>query len=318
MELLIPPPDAIPFGLRALKAIAVADGRFDASERDLLRTMLRLFGADHDLDALPPIEPDELAREIRDPALRRQLVRGMIILSIIDGEASPAEAALVERYAAALGVGGSDLTALRHLAEGRLLVARFDIARRFFAREKMVEMAKQKGLRWLGRTLAVMAGVAEDAGMAAPYRALGDAPEGSLGRAYHDFVVRNQFSFPGEKGAPPEAVVFHDLTHVLSGYDTDPAGEMLVLAFHAGCRREENDPFSFLLFGIAEFHLGLGMSPVASSTKGMFDPPKVLRALARGRGCAIDPTKGWDPWPVMHRPLDELRREYGIAPLDAD
>lgn len=317
MELLIPPPDVIPFGLRALKAVASADGNFDASERALLRTMQGFFGADHDLDALAPIEPEALARAVSDPVLRRQLVRGMIILSIIDGEASPAEARVVEGYAAALGIGGPDLTALKHLAEGRLLVARFDIARRFFAREKMVEMTRQKGLRWLGKTLASMAGVVENAGIAAPYRALKDAPEGSLGRAYHDFTVQNQFSFPGEKGAPPEAVVFHDLTHVLSGYGADPAGEMQVLAFHAGCRREENDPFSFLLFGIAEFHLGLGMSPVATTAKGMFDPPKVLRALARGRGCAIDPTMGWDPWPVMHRPLEELRREYAIAPLDA-
>jgi ubiquinone biosynthesis protein Coq4 len=181
----------------------------------------------------------------------------------------------------------------------------------------MTELTKQRGVGWLAKTLATLAGIAEDPPTAARFRALERAPAGSLGRAYFDFTIKNQFSFPGEKGAPPEPVVYHDLTHVLSGYDTDPSGEMQVLAFHTGCRREEHDPFSFLMFGIAEFHLGISMSPVASPTKGMFDPVKVFRALQRGRACKIDPTKGWDPWPVMDRPLADLRAEYGIPPLEA-
>lgn len=316
MDIHIPPPELIPYGLRAMKMVAAADGIFGEAERGLLRTVQQVVGSSHDVDALPPIEPEELAQHLVDPALRRQIVRGMIILSIVDGEASAAEARVVERFAAALGIDSPDVGALQHIADGRLVVARFDIARRFFAREKMTELTRQKGLGWLAKTLATMAGVTEDRATAARYRALGQAPAGSLGRAYYDFNVQNQFTLPGEKGAPPEAVVYHDLTHVLSGYGTDPAGEMQVLAFHAGCRREEHDPFSFLMFGIAEFQLGIGMSPVATASKGMFDPPKVFRALQRGRACTIDPTKGWDPWPVMNRPLADLRAEYGIPTLD--
>lgn len=316
MDFVTPPPELIPYGLRALKMVALADGTFGDAERGLLRNMQQMFGASHDVDALPPIEPEELARHVADPALRRQLVRGMVVLSIIDGEASAPEARVVERFAAALGIDSPDLDALRRIADGRLLVARFDIGRRFFAREKMTELTRQKGLAWLAKTVASMAGVTEDRATAARYRALEHAPAGSLGRAYFDFTVQNQFTFPGEKGSPPEAVIYHDLTHVLSGYATDPPGEMQVLAFHAGCRREEHDPFSFLMFGIAEFHLGINMSPVASSARGMFDPPKVFRALQRGRACKIDPTKGWDPWPVMERPLEDLRVEYGIPPLE--
>jgi len=316
MDLHVPPPEIIPYGLRALKAVAMANGTFDEAERALLRTAQGIFGTNHDVDALPPIEPEELARHVVDPALRRQLVRGMVLVSIVDGEASPEEARVVERFASALGIASPDLAALRHLAGGHLLVARFDIGRRFWAREKITEMTKQKGLGWLAKTLAAMAGLAEDRATAARYRALGDAPAGSLGRAYFDFVTGNHFAFPGEKGGTPEAVVFHDLTHVLSGYGTDPAGEMQVLAFHAGCRREEHDPFSFLLFGIAEFHLGISMTPIATGSRGMFDPPRVFRALQRGQACTIDPTMGWDPWPVMDRPLAELRAEYRIPPLE--
>jgi hypothetical protein len=221
----------------------------------------------------------------------------------------------VERFASALGVASPDLGALRNLAERNLIRARFDIARRFFAREKTLEMTREKGLGWLARTLAAMSGLRADEGIASRWRALKDAPAGSLGRAYADFITSNGFSFPGEKGSPPEAVTFHDLTHVLSGYGTDPEGELQVLAFHAGCRREEKDPSSFLMFGIAEFHLGLAMSPVATASRGKLDPALFLAALQRGSACTVDPTDGWDPWPVMNEPLEELRARYGIAPL---
>ncbi len=166
---------------------------------------------------------------------------------------------------------------------------------------------------WLARSFAAMVGLREDAQIAARYRALAGYPEGSLGRAYADFITGNGFSFPGEKGSPPEFIIFHDLTHVLSGYGTDPQGELQVLAFHAGCQREEKDPFSFLMFGIAEFHLGLTLSPVAEGSRGQLDPAQMLAALQRGVACKVDPVDGWDPWPVMRRPLAELRAEYGIS-----
>lgn len=315
MEIHRPPPELLPYGLRALKMIATANGVFDESERDLLMTAQSIFGSQHDLDTLPPITPAELAAAITPPGLRRQLVRGMVVVSLIDGEASPEEAALVERFADALGVATPDLVALRHLADRSLLRARFDIARRFFAREKVIEATKEKGLGWLASALAAMAGIREDAALAARYRALGQYPAGTLGRGYFDFVRGNQFSLPGEKGSPPEIITFHDMTHVLSGYGTDPKGELQVLAFHAGCRREEKDPFGFLMFGIAEFHLGLSMSPVATGSRMQLDPAALFAALQRGAACTIDPTDGWDPWAVMDRPLDELRAEYRISPL---
>ncbi|MCC7538061.1 MAG: hypothetical protein IT379_17680 [Deltaproteobacteria bacterium] len=315
MELLLPDPDVLPYGLRAMKAVALANGTFDDSERTFFDAALSLFGLRIDVDALEPIEPEELARHVVDRGLRRQLVRAMVLLSVVDGEASPAEASLVERYANALGIASLDLTTLRHLADGHLMNARFDIARRFWAREKAVELTRQKGLGWLARSVAAMAGLRADREIGDRWRGLGSLPAGTLGRSYFEFMYANDFSFPGEQGSPPEVIAFHDLTHVLSGYGTDPAGEMCVLAFHAGCRREEKDPFSFLMFGLAQFHMGLQLTPVSPGRRGAFDPAPVMLALRRGAGCRIDPTDGWDPWPVMHRPLDALRLEYGIAPL---
>ncbi|HVY48918.1 MAG TPA: TerB family tellurite resistance protein, partial [Minicystis sp.] len=193
MDMYRPSPEIVPFGLRALKMVAAADGDFSDAERNLLATAQGVFGSAVDVDALGPIEPDELAAHLPEPAMRRQIVRAMVIVSLIDGEASPAEAAVVERFATGLGVDSADLGALRHMADKSLLRARFDIARRFFAREKMVEYTKQKGLGWLARTLTTMAGLREDAAIAARYRALEGAPLGSLGRGYFDFIRSNQF-----------------------------------------------------------------------------------------------------------------------------
>jgi hypothetical protein len=67
------------------------------------------------------------------------------------------------------------------------------------------------------------------------------------------------------------------------------------------------------MFGIAEFHLGLAMSPVAKGSQGKLDPVLLFRAIERGAACTIDPTEGWDPWPVMHEPLESLRARYGIG-----
>jgi hypothetical protein len=317
MQILRPAPEVVPFGLRALKMVAMADGEFSERERDLLATAQHVFGTNVDVDALEPIDPDELGRHLLDAGLRRQIVRAMVVLSLIDGEASPAEAAIVARFAKALGIESPDLENLRELADKHLLVARFDIGRRFWVREKAVEYARAKGLVWVVSTLAALARVREDTAVASRYRALANAPAGSLGRGYADFIERNGYRYPGEKGSPPEFIALHDLTHVLSGYHTDPEGELQVLAFHAGCRREEKDPFAFLMFGIVEFHLGLTISPLVVGSRGKLDPAKMFVALERGAACRIDPTDGWDPWPVMHEPLAELRERYGIRPLEA-
>lgn len=314
MDLQIPEPHVVPFGLRAMKMVATADGIFSDAERRMIDTAQEIFGTHHDLQALAPIEPDELAAVLPHPAQRRQIVRGMIILSLMDGEASPAEAGTIHRFAKGLEVETRDLVTLQSLADRNFVRARFDIARRFWARDKAIEFAREKGVLWLARSLAAMAGLRVDQEIAARYRALEHAPAGSLGRGYFDFVQSNGFTFPGEKGSPPEFIALHDLTHVLSGYGTDPEGELQVLSFHAGCRREEKDPFSFLLFGIAEFHLGLSMSPIATGSRGKLDPSLMFKALQRGTMCTIDPTEGWDPWPVMNEPLAVLRERYNISP----
>jgi hypothetical protein len=226
-----------------MKTVACANGAFDERERSLLATAPGLFGTAHDVDALAPIAPEELAAHAVDPKLREPIVRGTVLPSLVDGEATRDEAAVVD--------GGGR----RRSWESREIGAR-DAERR------------------------------------------GEAVAGAPGRR-----------------AP--LLLYH--LRAREDRRADPAEGLRMaradLAFHAGCRREEKDPFSFLMFGIAEFHLGLAMSPVAKASRGWLDAPTLLAALQSGVACTIDPTDGWDPWPVMARPLDELCAAHRIAPL---
>lgn len=99
---------------------------------------------------------------------------------------------------------------------------------------------------------------------------------------------------------------------MLSGYATDPAGEIQQAAFQAGFVRK--DGFVFLFFGIVQFHLGIKVTPVAEPARGHFDIEKVLVALARGASCEQDLSDRWDFWSAASRPLAQLRSELGITP----
>jgi tellurite resistance protein len=315
MELLIPPPEVVPFGLRALKMVAVADGEFGDRERALLMAAQRMFGTDHDVDALAPITPAELAAALPDnPVLRKQLVFAMLVLSLADGEASPEEAKVVASFRDALGVDAHEVDTFRKVADGQLTMARLDVMRRFWARDHVVTKLKEKGGRWLVRAIATFAKLADDPKLAAEYQALETYPEGTLGREYARFMRDNGFSMPGEKGGAPEVIIIHDLTHVLSGYGTDAAGEICVTAFHAGYRRKE--PFTWILFSMMQFNLGIGMTPLAETARLQFDAPRALEALRRGAAMNADLTDGsWDYRADMKLPLAEVRAKYGIAPL---
>lgn len=313
MELRIPPAEIVPFGLRAMKSVALADGRFDQPERELLAAAQSTLGSSHDIESLTPIELAELARAVVDPHLREQLLSGLIVMTMVDGEPTPAEVRVVEGFANAFGIDATYVKTLRKFVEGHTTAVRFDLARRIWVRGKLAEAWEEGGVRWLARTVVAMARLKEDSALADRHRALAHLPETTLGGAYAAFIRHNGFAFPGEKGGGPAFVLFHDLTHVLSGYDTTPAGETQVAAFHAGARRK--DAFTFIFFVMLQFHLGVRMTPVAPSQHGMFNPQNVLLALQRGAACKIDPTDGWDPWPLMDRPLEAVRAEYGIPPL---
>jgi hypothetical protein len=313
MELVIPTPEQGLLGLRALYAVAVIDGSPTPEERSVLEAGRRLSQADWDLDLLDPIEPDALAAAFpQDAHLRWQLTCALALMSMADAEPTPAEAALVDRFAAALGAENDMVGTVRKLAHEQLKLARLDIYRRFWGRERIMEKLRAEGWSGFLETVRALRRKDENPALTARYRALGELPEGTLGRGYFEFITSNQFSFPGELGHGPEMIAQHDLAHVLGGYGATTREEMAIAFFSAGFRRE--NPMTFVLLSMMQLHLGIATMPGQPVHTGGLDMRLCLEALQRGAAMTFDPSGPWDYWAVVDRPLEALRREYGIGP----
>ena len=315
MELKIPSSEQAYWGLRAMKTVAMADGALDASENHMLESIQRIFGTTHDLEQLAPITPAELARAFPDPQLRRQLVQGLVIMTLIDGKAGPKETALAEQFAQALEVNAPEVKNLRHVLKGAILQLRLDLVRRFWLRPKVEEIWNREGIRGLSKFVRGMMGRYENNKVAARYQGLEHYAPGSLGRSLWEYWQVNGFALPGQKGGAPEQILFHDCAHVLSGYGTAPEEEVQVACFSAGFQRRE--PWIFVFFVLLQFHLGIRMTPITTARTGMFDPLKAMIAIRRGAAMNVDLNNGWDYWPVMSEQVEELRRRYNLLPAEA-
>lgn len=311
MERLELTPSQVTAGLRVMKTVALSDGALREQEVSLLDAAARALGQPCDARALAEIAPSEAAVLMGDRVVRERALQAAMLVSMIDGEVSDAEVRTIESFAAALGVNEARVHNLRQLARGQVRRMWVDLARRSFARPVFEEALRTRGLAGVLKIVLPMVGLGADPELARRYNDLGQLPEGTLGRAYWRFIVENELGFPGE-GPVAEEGVWHDVSHVLGGYGTGPAGEVSVVCFIAGYRRE--DPF-FWLFTIAlQYHLGIKVSPYSVGLLGHFEPERVIRALRRGMSMTRDLSVGYDPWPDMARPLDEVRRDYGVPP----
>jgi hypothetical protein len=315
MELKIPSPEQAYWGLRAMTTVALADGELSASEVYMLEAIQQIHGTTYPLEQIEPITPVDLARALPDPQLRSQLVQGLIVMSLIDREASSQETDLVEQYAQVLEVSIPEVKDLRYLLNGEILYLRLDLARRFWLREKVIGIWNNEGIRGIYKLVRGLLGKYENADLAARYKVLEQYPAGSLGRTYWEYCRSNGFALPGEKGGAPEQILFHDCAHILSGYGTAPEEEVQVACFSAGFQRR--DPFTFVFFVLLQFHVGVRMTPITKAETGFFDPEKTMIAMRRGAAMNVDLNNGWDYWPVMGEQVEELRRRYNILSAEA-
>jgi hypothetical protein len=294
--------------LRALRAVAVVNDAFTQAERDFVQAIAHIHEASTDVDALQPISVEEVARVLIDPHRRKRAVQLAIVMALVEGEPDAATQRAVQALASGLGIEESGLAVLYHLSHGHTMLARIQMARRM-----RDSIRTNHGFPGFFKTALQALGVAgEDPILAARYEALGALAPGSFGRAVHTHFRKNAFPFPGEKHGF-SAIVFHDLGHVLSGYDVNPEGEIQQAAFQAGFKRQ--DGFLFLLFGVLQFHLGVRVTPIAKAQRGLFDVKRVLRAAERGAACIVDLGGGFDPFAYADLPLEQVRAELGIPPL---
>lgn len=319
MQLLRPGPVAAEAGLRAMRQLAAADGQIGPAARNLLGAAQRqLLDTDFDLDRLTPVAPAELAAAFTDPALARQFVQGMMVVSLADGPTTAAQSALMTGYAAALDVDEPALRVMGDLARHHMVLFRLDFMRRSHIADMLRGSVDRQGFLATAWAFAAFRGLREDPGVAARYFALEKLPHDTLGYAFWKHCTDNGFAFPGQPYGFPEAGVYHDFTHILSGYGTDPSGEIRVGGFTAGYKK--HTPIFVILFVMLTFSAGVNVTPVDQpqmtgilAQDGLAD--KFFDSIDRGARVPIDLSDGWDHWAWVEKPLEQARAELNITPL---
>lgn len=314
MQLITPPRAIALAGLRALKTVASADGQIEELERELMQAVAEHvldLGPEVALDDLSPIDAHELATEVRDPMFQERIMWGIVLVALADADLSPDEEQLIIAYGNALGSDPATLRTLKHLSHKRMKLLRLDIIRRSFIGKRLKFQWEQKGLRGMAEAFRALSG-GESPKLRDKYLALEKMPEGTLGRAYFQFTRNAGFSFPGEKGGAPEALLFHDCVHVLAGYGTTVKEEACIAAFQGGFQKD--DPLYTLLFVLAQFHLGIQISPIAGVQRmGITHMEEVIQCFMLGSQCRRDLSDRWDPWVDFESSVDELRTRYNVV-----
>ncbi len=159
--------------------------------------------------------------------------------------------------------------------------------------------------------------------------ALAKLPDGSLGRGYHDFILKNGLEkniainyrefheglkASGQLARMPEALQYavirgfqiHDILHVLTGYEATGPGEIALQAF---CLAQIRFPY-----------FGMWMS-VVTTRMTFLDPASIVPMMdaisegwRHGRAAQNIQFEQWET--LLDRPLAELRKSCRLSPAD--
>ena len=324
MHLLEPESHSAPYQLRAMTMVARAAGKgLDQPQRALLDAIQRVvLETDLDIESLLPISPEELATRVGDLPQARQLIRLMVVMALSDGPPSKEQMSILSSFASAMGVEEPAVKVIGHLAKGRVLRFRLAFMRRSHVRHYLRNTYRMSGsVLSVIKALLIFRGVIKgDPETASRFRALGNLSEDSLGNRFFHHSADAGLPFPGEKGGFPEGALYHDFTHVLTGYDTSAEGEMKNAAFQAGYTQDDHDFFVWL-FSIVLHTTGINLLPFPIEVlPGRIGQDNlaidILRELKRGTRMKLDLGDGWSCWEYIEMPIAVARERLGIPPLE--
>lgn len=314
MDIAIFSAQELPFVLRSLMAVAANPEALTPREQQFLEIVAALHQGSRAV-ATTSVTPYQVAQSIPQEHHRRRLLQMAIVMAMVDGETTSQQQQALKTLSEALSVHEQGLRVLQEVAKGHQWLVQFQMMRRMMS-QIVIPALHEEGIAGVKKIIAsLFFKSSEDPAIAQKYHQLEHLPKGTLGHTLWQHYIQNGFAFPGETGGIPERLVFHDLGHILSGYDTSPQEEIQQGAFQAGFIRK--DGFAFLLFVILHFHWKIKITPIADPAQGLFDIPLVIHALQRGAACSVDLSDHWNFWDVMDLPLDVVRDRYHIPPLSS-
>ncbi|MGD1872071.1 MAG: hypothetical protein ACFB02_03370 [Mastigocoleus sp.] len=312
MKLIALPPIVAHAELRALKTIASENGELEDLELKALQAIqTHVLNTNFDIHSLEAIAHEELAEIVTEYKFREHLIHNCILISLIDGKVTSQKTHLVNNFAKALNINDKAIKTLNYLSNGHFLLVRLNIFRYAYIGPKLIELIRNQGINSIIPIIKYLINQG-DTKTASRYRQLHSYPDGSLGKEFYNFIHKNNFGLPGERGKKPEIIVVHDCAHILGGYNTSVSEEVQLSAFQSGYLNRS--PFWGLLFTILQLHLGVKVLTGSYTCRNQVEPESFFKAFKRGTQVNVDLFDNWDPWTVFHRQVEDLRKEYNILP----
>lgn len=300
----------LPTVFRVLRTALNSSEPLIACERSFLETFAKITG--YPLTAADPLPIEARDVVIAGSRARLRLVQLAAVAALLSRPVRASSVSFVRTLAETLDTRDPVIRVLDAIIHKRFGRARLRVVRRLM-RVMLLTGYRAEGWKGIVRFLVAMLlklPVQRDRNLR--YKRLGLLPEGTLGREFWKLMTLNGFGFPGEIGAIPDFIAYHDVGHVLAEHPASGLGEIQQASFQGGSRRD--DGFAFVQLAILHFHQGIQISPATPAQVDNFDPKIVLWAIHRGAELRVDMTQQWDFWPLMPLPLDEARRQIGLLP----
>lgn len=262
------------------------------------------------------VSPDNISQYKLNKDSIITTIKLMVMSTLINQQVDTTKLALLKKYSKSLNYYEKSIDILEYAVKGKIRKLRHAIRIRAFGGTKKNQSRPFKNLllSWQTELLMLFGRKrfrGEDPALTQKFRQLDQLPDGTMGKEYCNYMAANNFPYPGEKFSAAQFITPHDLTHVLSGYDTTPEQETQVLFFTAGYQNQ--DPIYLMLFAMFLFHAGIPSGLIATPFKGSFDADYALKAYNRGRFMNIDLQDNWDYWKVIDQPVTNLRKLYNIS-----
>ncbi len=291
--------DGVEVARGLLGSALVGDGP-TPEQRSVVQSLLRgYFGADVDVATLEPLDPAGLAAVV-DVGDRTRVVDLLVVVEYCRHPGVPEQADRTEAYAAALGVDEPFLAVARDALVGTQAEVMADWTR--FTTPTPSEPGTEHD---------------DPSGLLARLQALGDCPDGSLGRAFFDFYRRWNIPFPGSPGGGDANLVVHDFSHVLAGYEPDAPGELALQAMLTSATGFAHH-FSGLIASLSLYEAGkydvLDITPKVAALARPGAADELAEAFRRGQACTCD-FSAIDHLARANDPLVQVRADCGIPPL---